>query len=686
MYFSMLNGALDGFMAWIESLFSIIPKYFYLLITLVYNLLDVLQLLFRKMAGLDSVYYITTGTELDTAGGEDIIIKILQQQEVKDTLVAMLVLGVILVLIFTIIAILRTEFNAEDSKSASKTRVVGKSIRALLLMFFVPVICYLGFFLSNAILKALDSATVQPVTELSDTASEVLLPSYNYYIFGIAIETNSTPLSGMAFRAATFKANRIRNDSAYATDLALSGNDADGPTFGGAFNPASGGTVDTLGKNRAANALDDAFVNCYMLKDTSLSLNERLDNGSSDYIKKYATSVILFVGINNINLSCISKYNVNLVWFFYDLWKFDWILAIGIVLAITVIFLNLTLGLMKRIFDLIILLIVSPPIAATLVLDDGSNSIYKKWRGKFIGKTIAAYGPVVSMNLFFIIVPFIRNISFFKTSADAELSVVSFADIIVQSFFIIVGLVAIQDISKTLSGMVGAEDAGEAGGKMVGDAVGTALKVAAVASGTGALAAKAMKGGFRAGKAGKNAVESGIQKLKAKSNEKEANNIEKEAQEEHQEQISKFLSNGGVMSDRRRGPQSARNEMREADNKYKQKMQSAQEKHEKAKEYNEKSSGSIKRAKSDIVLAGKHAAGVVSTPASMLGIITKDNPYRKAGEAGFKDLSNDLTFGILGKLRSKKEHNSAVTAKMEELKLKKKTEDKIIKEEKKNQK
>lgn len=655
---SMLNGFLDGLMNWFESLFSIIPKYFYFLITMVFNLLDILQLIMRKVAGLDSLYYTTNNTFLDAAGGQDMIMQIILNQVIQEAFIAMLLIGILMVFVFTIVAILRTEYNAEDARSASKSKIVGKSLRAVGIMFLIPSLTFIGLSLSNMVLRVLDSATMVPVTQLSSSASEVLQPGYNYQIFGVSITSTATPLSGMAFRSSAYKANRIRSDNAFAIDLALSGNAVDGPTFGGAFNPGADSSLDQTGRTRAANTVDDAFVNNYLVVDSNISLNARLDNGNSNYIKKYAMSVVIFTGLNDISLKSISKYNVNLVWFFYDLWAFDWVLAIGIIMVISVLLLNITLGLMKRVFDLIILFIVSPMIASTLPLDDGG--MFKKWRQKFVGKALAAYAPIISINLFFMIVPFIRTISFFGKGTGSVYEPIVFADVLVQSFFVIVGLVAVKDVSKTISEMIGAEDAGEAGGKMSGEVVGTALKVAAVASGVGGLAGKAIGAGARTGHSAYKLGKAGVEGIQGSHIARQANRMEKRAQD-------KLTAGGGDVNDLRRGKKDVREQ-------YKKDMEAVQLRRNESKAKLEEAGGSLKSSGSSIKKAGLHTLGALATPltvpAKLIGSTFRGSALEKAaGETnkiklGPQAIMANATFGIAQKLKDRKDHKALVKSKI----------------------
>ncbi|MFA6860515.1 MAG: hypothetical protein WCR30_03925 [Clostridia bacterium] len=486
---SMLGGIFDGLKDWITGFFNLFPKLLYLLVTMIYGILDIFQCIFRKVAGLETVYYLSEDGTTVSIGedGSDIILTILNNSQIKDAIIAMIVLAFVLVFIFTIIAILKTEFNAEDAKSASKTKVVGKSIKAMISFFLVPAICYMGLFLSNVIIIALDRATTQTTDTLDGGSLEVFEPGYYYDVFGTAIATNGTPLSGLAFKSAAFNANRIRTNDAFANAIALDGEtDGNGITFGKTFMPSDNNSSENVsGQELAAENLDNAFANSYILKTgKQASINERIDKISDadakEYLHSFSKIVILDEGDSDRSIGIMSKFRVNLVWFYYDLWKFDFVLGLGIAIVLTVIMLNITLAVMKRVFDLIILTIVAPPIAATMPLDNGDT--FKKWRVKYVAKSIQAYAPVVAMNLFFLIVPFINDFSFIGTTIGGEYKSIAAADYIVQSFFVIVGLVAVKDLTKMLSEIVGSEDANATGNGMSGEVVGTALKTASVMS------------------------------------------------------------------------------------------------------------------------------------------------------------------------------------------------------------
>lgn len=61
----------------------------------------------------------------------------------------------------------------------------------------------------------------------------------------------------------------------------------------------------------------------------------------------------------------------------------------------------------QRMFDIILLYIISPIPVSAMPLDNGTR--FSTWRELIIGKTVSAYGIVLSLNLFFLIVPAVSS-------------------------------------------------------------------------------------------------------------------------------------------------------------------------------------------------------------------------------------------------------------------------------------
>ena len=68
-----------------------------------------------------------------------------------------------------------------------------------------------------------------------------------------------------------------------------------------------------------------------------------------------------------------------------------------------------SMGLILRLYKATALFIISPGVTALTPIDDGNA--YKQWRKAFISNVLGAYGFVIAMNLLFLLLGIIDNIS-----------------------------------------------------------------------------------------------------------------------------------------------------------------------------------------------------------------------------------------------------------------------------------
>lgn len=499
------------FQGWFGAVLSIIPKTFYFLCTLVFQVLDLLQLLVRKLAGLDVVYY-SSEIFSGTGGGPsepqsgDIVLEFIQtiftnsNSILSNIFWALIVLALIMLIITTFVAVLRSEYSATDSKSASKGRIIGRAFKAIASFAIVPIVCFFGVFMANVILQALDTITtgssssqlsytyetpgegggnttsISSLFEPKKTSSGVnTYISYNFWgdedEDGNNVPTTSTPISGLIFKAAAYKANRIRYHDLFRANLS---------------NPnVSAGVFNNFGTDyeQAADLLDECFANAYELRtEASLTSSPFEDDhmfpfGGDNFIGNHVDTIKVF-----------DKNNVQDVWYFYDLWQFDFILGIAAVVVCAKLLLYLVFGLMKRIFELVVLFLIAAPIASIMPLDDGEA--LKKWRQKFVSKVLSAYAPIVGLNLFFVILPIVTSIRYFN---------MAFLDAVVNMFFTIVGLIMVKDLVQTLSEIIGADNALKAGQDMAGEVGQTLAKVGQLAAAPVGMAVKGVRMGIHGG-------------------------------------------------------------------------------------------------------------------------------------------------------------------------------------------
>lgn len=482
-------GVFDNLKDWLSELFSLIPKFMYFLCATLMSLIDALQYVLRKLAGLD-VYYVD-GKEQTGDIALNFIKSIFDSETrypaIKNAFWSLVIFGFILLVIATIVAIIRQEYmpSGEDMKekpSNNKLAIVKRGVKSIFLFLIVPVSCIFGLMFSDVILYALDTITSGTTNGVLSSASNVIAietasngqQTYSHFDFFWAHRpTTTTTFSGSMFKAAAYDANRIRQDESYEYEGSVR-------TF---YEYIVQGDISNFGifnagstQAECAQLLDDAFANCVRLK------NEQP-------IETHGPMKGLFGGNFSFSLSngqkieYFSKFNVGLVYYYYDLWYFNFLIGFAFLIICIKLFYNIIMGLMKRIIEMVGLFIISPPIIAIMPLDGGKA--FTNWKSNFISKALAAYGAIIGMNVFFLILPYLNEIELFEPSLNL-------LNIIFSCLFILVGLVTVEGFIGLLSGFIGADDSAKAGAEIsgkVGDVLAKSAKMTGAAAGFGVKAA-----------------------------------------------------------------------------------------------------------------------------------------------------------------------------------------------------
>ena len=508
----------------VKELFNLIPKLVYLLYTSLISLVDLFQLLFRKLAGLD-VYYVDgvpIGGDLVTNfiqgilgirvgyGGSDYVDNI-DYSALSTVFWAFVIFGLVICFVSTLIAIIKSHYSYNEKSVKGPLPIVATAGKAVINMVAVPIIIVLGLWLSQAILTALDDITSTGSSDIvalyGADKEELLKPvqykqnnetyeTYIYYdMFGFTgsifynslaesvysdetlarVAARSQTFSGSMFKVAAYNANRIRTKEYVNEDTNTVNEYVTG--FGGGIIGGRGAlslfenydqnTNDPI--ENAATMVDTAFANFLHLDHMYLLHYFSIVAGSGEGAESVAKNLLsverYFCNLTTLQVSSFSKFNVGLVWYYYNLWSFNFIVGFGSIIVCIVIFINVILGLMTRFFMCLVLFFVMPPLAGLMPLDGGKA--FGTWRESFMRQVLMAYGAVVGMNLILILLPFVNQIDFFN---------IKIADLIVQTFFIIVGLITIKTAISVLSGIIGAEDANKAGDAINKEVGGVAAK------------------------------------------------------------------------------------------------------------------------------------------------------------------------------------------------------------------
>ncbi len=419
--------------------------------------IDFMQSLVRKLCGLDD------------KNGDVLFDTFIRSEEVKIALLAILALSIILVFGFALVQIIRLQYTTEGGKNAVGP-LVKTCLKSIFLFCLIPFTSFLGVYVSNQLLKAVDAATST---------------------------SGSTSIAGRIFKIAAKDANPYRSGEVewvfvgwdHVFDVIVADVMPGGDTYDrdtGIYKKKSGYT--NAGERKIY--IENGQISGSDYVGLSSVSAEQLDNifaqGMDSATKVKKSNKDKAVTLKNGDLLNFSDFDS--VYFFYNIGKINYFVLFlcGWYLFKTLI--TILFGLVMRIYKVSILFIISPYPVALTVLDNGSA--LNKWKGKYLAELFSAYGSIAGLNLFLTLIPIIDKIKLYYGSAWY----ISLFNDFVQIIFLLVGCLMIKDIVGIISEFVGGGNVlsqGEGMQKQVGDiakkagsaAVGVAMGGIALAKG-----------------------------------------------------------------------------------------------------------------------------------------------------------------------------------------------------------
>lgn len=290
------------------------------------------------------IFYTLAGIKTVNIGGEktDLLSHFILSDTVKKTFFSIFLIAVILLVVFVLVAIIRSEYAHGENKK-TKAQILGKAMQSFAIFLIVPFVLIAGITLTNVVMGAINQGM-------------------NPY-----------------------------------------------------FEMAGGNT--TLGGQILVTSGQFAYIGDPAIR--------------SDIERMFLTGEL-------------SYFDTGIVSQYYNLRSLDFLVGIFGSIVIMVMFVMSAITFIQRIFDIVLLYIISPVSVSTIPVDDGNR--FKIWRDMTISKVLGAYGIILSMNLFFIIIPQISEITFFN---DA------FKNGIVKILFLIGGAFAVTKANLVIAQLTG---------------------------------------------------------------------------------------------------------------------------------------------------------------------------------------------------------------------------------------
>jgi len=450
----------------------VIPTGFYLLTqtisTVMYSIgmmffavMDMLQSAFRKLAGLGGAVEIRGKR---TEG--DLLTAILASDIVIDVLLSVAVFAVGLVIVASIVQIIRLEYTTEGSKN-SKEQIFAKAGKSLIMFILIPVVCFVGIRVANYLLQAIDYATSR---------------------------SGASTVSGTVFVSAAAEANKVYDGNNNAPHIDISNllgslilNNI--PGYGRPV--VENGTVRKFPQFKYVGS-DTAMANkgearTYLAEQVNQAFCMASENSSGILVPGMELTADNISGTILTKWDRLSYMNVNAVNYFYHLGNVNYlILYLGCYFGIKTLF-TACMGLIARLYKVIALFVISPAAIGLQPIDDGAA--YKKWKGEFIKNVLSAYGIVIALNLYFVIVGVLQTVNLFPGWWNFPINM------FIRYMMVLTGATMINELSSLIGGLIGANDlmadgqkAASAVGEIASKVGGAAMGVAT--GGAGAIAGK----------------------------------------------------------------------------------------------------------------------------------------------------------------------------------------------------
>ncbi len=157
------GGFWDSVVGWFSNtliwLGDILVTLIFAIFKFVLCIVDLMQILVERLVGID--FWGKPGATLDDIANSDIIFKFIYSDAVQRAFRSMIVVAIVLLIVFSIIAIIKSEYDVAangNSKASSKVPIMRTALKSLLTVFLIPILLVMGVLASNAILTGIVNA------------------------------------------------------------------------------------------------------------------------------------------------------------------------------------------------------------------------------------------------------------------------------------------------------------------------------------------------------------------------------------------------------------------------------------------------------------------------------------------------------------------------------------------------
>ncbi len=389
-----------------------IKKMFAQILFWIYELLDSIFEMFQVLCGIQKV-------NVDGEDGAKTLLNVfLESSAVTRAFLLIMLVAVAVAGLATIASVVKNIINLKGGERKSHAKTVGQGFGSILISLTMAVIMVTCISLSGTVLSSVSKATSTTVDS-----------KFSNSLFGMSVE-KTYEYEYVPIYEVDSKGNKIQ-------DVDENGN----LLFDEEGNPIYKVQKDLNGKIEYQKIYKYDENGKPIVKD---GWQEGVDSSELDFGTMTPDEIF---GVRDKNIIGFEKDDSECKNWKVDLDSFNFLTAYLVVIVMIVALVFCMLGLVKRVFDIVMLFITLPLISATIPLDDGAR--FKSWRDTVLSKVVLAYGAVLSVNVFLLIMPIINNLQF------EELGWNGFLENIFKIFLMMGGALSINGGQLLLSRLMG---------------------------------------------------------------------------------------------------------------------------------------------------------------------------------------------------------------------------------------
>ena len=372
-----------------------IKKFFAQILFWLLEFLDAIFEMFQVLCGIQPVGYRTEEGEIVERSLIEIF---LESSAVTKAFLLVFLVAIIVCAVSCITAIVKNIVNMKGGEPKSHLKTVGQGFGSIIITIVMAFIMVFGIWGSNEVLSQVYYAT-------SNGTSTTLAGM----VFDMSVETSyvydyDKPI--ITFVQATDEQGDLLWKTDENGEFVLDGETGEKiPIY--EIDPDTGKKIQTTTYPFKTDENGNYITqNGWQIKD-----QETQERYTIADIKFGDTTVDQVFGVHKedtIGMEKEDKPYVNGKEPMVEMGSFNFLLAFFVTVMLLVNVVMSMIGLVKRVFDIVALFIMLPLISATIPLDDGAR--FKAWRETVISKVVLAYGAVISINIFMLVVPVIQNI------------------------------------------------------------------------------------------------------------------------------------------------------------------------------------------------------------------------------------------------------------------------------------